>query len=215
MGSIGMNRNIMLYWDDFPTLDILEVVQEWQNFCPEWNVVLFSKATASRFLLDNYGGEMLRLFLTCAIPAMRSDFFRVFWAISEGGLYTDVRFVPMRKPTFFDSCKDLTVAIRPNGVIKNNFFYCKKDCKELKLIAFELIQAISRKVSNEILDVSGPHLWTRMLPKKETETVAVNAWRDDVLDKFIKFSFYKSCTRGTKMHWTRLQRHMSIYCDES
>ena len=208
------SSNVMLYWDDnAPTQDILDVVEKWRCFCPNSNVVLFDKETASRYLIDVYGQDILRLFLTCAVPAMRSDFFRVFWAISKGGIYSDVRFVPLRDPLLFDSGKDLTVGRRPDGLIVNNFFSCKKDCKELKLIAFEIMKAISQKEIQHVSYASGPRLWTRILPNTETDTMAIANWRNDTREKFIEYSNYKSCTRHTHMHWTKVQRRMSIYHD--
>ena len=87
------------------------------------------------FLRDNFGGDIARLFLTCTIPAMRADFFRVFWAISEGGIYSDLAFAPTREPLFFDAEKNLTVVKRPDGeVIRNGVFFSRKNCKELKLM---------------------------------------------------------------------------------
>ena len=207
------NRNIMLYWDDanpFPP-DVVKVSETWRNFCPGWNVTLFGKETALRFLRDNFGGDIARLFLTCAIPAMRADFFRVFWAISEGGIYSDLAFAPIREPLFFDAEKNLTVVKRPGGeVIRNGIFFSKKNCDELKLIAYEIMVAVGKKEIPCIWQATGPGAWTKTLQLSETSTVAILDWKD-LYGNFIKYSKYSSLTWSTDKHWKYLQRIMSIY----
>ena len=206
-------RNVMLYWDDANpfALDILAIAEEWRNFCPGWNVVLFGKETAVAFLHENFGEDIAKLFLTCAVPAMRSDFFRVFWAISEGGIYSDVKYVPMREPLFFDAGKDLTVTRNRNGNIRNSIFFSKRNCKELKLIAFEIVKNISKRETRSILKVTGPRLWTKTLSNEETGTMAVTDWRKDMIGRFVEFSNHPSSTRLTDMHWSRQSRRTSIY----
>ena len=108
--AVGKNRNIMLYWDDanpFPQ-DIIAVTEKWRNVCPAWNVMLFGQETACDNLRENFGGDIARLFLICGIPAMRADFFRVVWAISDGGIYSDMTYVPKIELLFFDPGKDVT-----------------------------------------------------------------------------------------------------------
>ena len=209
------NRNIMLYWDQadpFPP-DIVEVSEIWRKFCPAWNVTLFGKESACLFLRDNFGVDVVRLFLTCAVPAMRADFFRVFWAISEGGIYSDITFVPMREPLFFDPEKDLTVVKRPDGeIIRNGIFFSKKRCKEMKLIAYEIMNSVSKRESSHVAFATGPRIWTRMLWPNELGKVAILEW-EDLFGKFIKFSRYPSSTYNTDMHWKELQLRMSIYQD--
>lgn len=213
--AVGANRNIMLYWDEGDPLpqDIVWVCGIWRKFCPAWNVTLFGKETASNFLRDKFGGDVLRLFLTCAVPAMRADFFRVFWAISEGGIYSDMTFVPKREPLFFDPEKDLTVVKRPDGeVIRNGIFFSKKNCKELKLIAYEIMKSVSKREATHVAFATGPRIWTRILMPYEKCAVAILEWKD-LFGDFIKFSRYPSSTYGTDMHWKEMQLRMSIYQD--
>ena len=210
----GIDRNVMLYWDDVGELpsDIGVIREQWRHFCPGWNIKLFNIETARLFLRERYGEDIVRLFSTCALKAMRADFFRVFWAISEGGIYSDVRFVPKRKPLFFDPSKDLTVGRKPDGLIRNNTFFAKKDCNELKLIGYEIIKSISERKIPFVNEATGPVLWTRVLPEIDTSTLSIIDWRKDMLS-FIEFSDYPSCTRDTDMHWLELQRRMIIYQD--
>lgn len=141
------NRNIMLYWDNgnpFPP-DIIAIAEKWRILCPGWDVMLFCKDTAHVFLQQKFGGDIARLFLTCGIPAMRSDFFRVFYSISEGGIYSDVRYIPKREPLFIDPDKDLTLVRHSSYGFCNGIFFSKKNCAELKLVAYDIIEQISKR----------------------------------------------------------------------
>lgn len=221
------NQNVMLYWDNanpFPP-DILSVTEIWRNVCSTWNVMLFSKETACSFLRDKFGEDIVHLFLTCGMPAMRADFFRVFWAISDGGIYSDISFTPKREPQFFDPGKDVTLARKAyDGKIINGIFFSKKDSKALKLVAYEIIKTVSEKKRTNIYRVTGPAAWMRALwgrdtndletSDMETSTIAIvnfeNLCRDFLID-----SAYPSSTRGTDMHWSRQQKRKSIYHDLS
>ena len=223
------NKNVMLYWDDsnpFPP-GINAVAEKWKKFCPEWNVSLFNKETASRFLQEKFGGDVVKLFLSCAVPAMRSDFFRVFWAISEGGIYSDVAFVPKRFPCFFDSCKNITVAYRPRGgVLRNGIFFAKKNSKQLILIASEIIESIKDKNIQDVQFATGPRVWTRILVRNEISAVKFLQWSDLFRDYLTHSNFrygndlniakkknHKSATNHTDKHWLHLQLYNSIYQD--
>lgn len=216
------NRNVMLYWDDLmlewgevePYPDgIIAVKEKWQSFCPRWNAVLFSKETAWHFLREKFGRDIAELFSTCAVAAMRSDFFRVFWAISEGGIYSDLNFVPIREPFFFEPSKRLTVARRSdNGTIMNRIFFSKKGCEEMKLVANEIIETVSKREIPCILHSTGPGAWTRALSPNGTSGMTVLKW-EDLLGNVIERRNYGHTTRGTCQHWKKLQLRMSIYRD--
>lgn len=214
-GMPDVNRNVMLYWDDadpFPK-DIIKVSEIWQQRCPAWNVTLFCKNTAFSYLRDKFGEDMARLFLTCALPTMRSDFFRVFWAISVGGIYSDMSFVPSREPLFFDPGKDLSVPRRSSGgILINGFFYSKKGCKEMKLIAYEIVKTVSKKEIPCVLHATGPGAWKRALSQYETSAMAILEW-EDLLGDFIELSRYRSSVHSTPRHWKWQQLITKLYQD--
>lgn len=205
------NRNILLYWDEAPPpSDVTGVVDQWRNRSPNWNINLFDKGKAYRFLQDIYGGDVARTFLSCAIPVMRCDFFRNFWILSEGGVYSDMTFIPIREPAFFDTEKNITVVRRPNGTLTNNIFFAKKNCKEIQLFADELLRAVKMKKKGGVAKVTGPVAWRKTLWQRETSTMAIVDWKD-VFGKYIKNSNYTSCTRGKKSHWIKMQKRIGLY----
>ena len=53
--------------------------------------------------------------------------------MSEGGIYSDVAFVPRRDPLFFNPAMDITVITEEiPSTLLNGLFYSKKNSKELK-----------------------------------------------------------------------------------
>lgn len=206
--------------------DIIAITEKWRNFCPGWDVMLFGKDTACGFLQENFGRDIARLFLTCGLPNMRSDFFRVFWAIAKGGIYSDLLYSPKREPLFFNPEKNLTLARNHyTGIPINSIFFAKKDCAELKLVACQLITTISKREIRSIFGLTGPAAWTRALWGKgagrmkemdtsemESSTIAiVDVNLNCVFGEYLDQKIYPSCTRGTNMHWQQLQRYTGLY----
>lgn len=183
------NRNIMIYWDEStPPPSISAILEKWESVCPDWNVSLYNSVKASRFLHEKFGIEILRLFSQCALPTMRSDFFRVFWAASEGGIYSDVTFSPIREPLFFDEKKNITLLKDDRMSIRNGIFFAKKNCAQIKLIAFEIIKNVSIKKYKNIHMVTGPSAWVNAIGNEETDSIAIrNFW--EVRRKFTSNSF--------------------------
>lgn len=140
---------------------------------------------------------------------MRSDFFRVFWGIVEGGIYSDITFVPKREPLFFDMGKKLTVARRRHGNIESGIFPATKGCKELKLIAYEIIESVGQRKDGSIIKVTGPEVWRKTIWQRETSTMAIVEF--DYMWDFIERSNYASSTRRTDRHWTRMQWTTGLY----
>lgn len=208
----GVNKNIMIYWDKTPApKSILCILDCWKEKCNKWNVYLYDNESASKFLFDNFGGEIEKMFHTCALPSMRADFFRVFWAISVGGIYSDVTFVPKCEPYFFDEVKNITLLSFCDGTrIKNSAFFAKKNCAELKLVGYEIIKNISQKKKNNIFEVTGPGAWQDAIGVKETESIAIRDF-GKVRRNFLGFSGYPESTRNTENHWSVRQLQMSIY----
>lgn len=205
------NRNMLLYWDD-ENLDpsTTEVFQKWKSVCTSWNIKVFSRESARSFLNKEYGADIETAFLSCAVPAMRSDFFRIFWALAKGGIYSDFTFAPKCEPLFFDESKNLTLVKWPHGRIVNGIFFAKKDCDELKVVAFEILKAISCRTDNNIWSVTGLGAWIRALGGERTDSIEIIG-RSDLFKEFLEASNYNGSTRNTENHWSKLQVNKSIY----
>lgn len=228
-GETYANRNVMLYWDEGPPFPegIIAIAEIWRSRCPGWNVMLFGKEMAYRFLHEKFGDDICKLFLICNVHAMRSDFFRVFWALSEGGIYADMDLIPQREPLFFDPSRNLTVPISYRR-FKNSIFYSKKECDEIKLVAFEIIKAVSEK-KEPLLNRATAGAWMRALVRKESseEGYGIALRRmisqgDTGMIKVVNYEIlyreflcdspnYPGPKPDSDNHWKQLQRRVNIY----
>ena len=205
----------MLYWDENVTESVKEVVEIWRSVCPNWNVTLFTKCTAYQFLLEKFGTEVSNLFLSCSIPAMRSDFFRIHWAMSEGGIYTDMTFIPTQEPMFFDKSKPMTCFRFWHGRIVNGIFFANKDSPELHMIAKEVSIGVSQRIGTNLWLITGPGAWIRAVGQRETNTMTIlNSTPSDIVQYGIRHRKYQSSTRDSEHHWSQKQKHKSIFATD-
>lgn len=207
---VSVNKNVSLYWaDDAPSQSVKSVVEKWQQMCAGWNVSLYSRTTAHAFLKSHFGQDISDAFLSCAIPAMQSDFFRVFWAISEGGVYSDITFVPKAEPLFFAVERSLTVPTWNHGRIVNGIFYATKGSSALQRLADVILETVTQKDQDNVWLATGPGAWINTLGQEETADMAIVS-NDYLFDNYIRHSGYAS-TRGTDAHWSILQKNNDIY----
>lgn len=225
--GVPAHRNVMLYWDDEDIVpkEIAGIVEEWRRICSGWNIKLFGMESARDFLRDNFGKDISQLFLTCALPAMRSDFFRVCWAFSRGGIYCDLRHVPLREPLFFLPGKNLTLPLHDIGTVTNRIFYSKVESCELKLVQSEIIKSLRERKHESVWGATGPGAWMRalvpgpnrkrkiklrkMMTQGQKGEIELVTW-ENVL-KFFHDSNYPGPERFSHEHWTVQQLHVSIY----
>lgn len=204
-------QNVMLYWaDESPPDSVISVLHEWERVCPTWHIMLYSRQKAYDYLKHHFGTEISKLFSCCAIPAMQSDFFRVFWAISEGGVYCDLTFAPKTEPLFFSDEKPLTLVRWWHGRLVNGVFYAAKGCKELKLVAYEILAAVSLKEEKSIWLATGPGVWIRALGQVETAEISI-VTHEKLFETYLRPSGYDSSTRGTNQHWAVKEKLLDIY----
>lgn len=207
----ALSRNVMLYWaDDTPPPSVRAVVAQWKTVYVDWTVTLFSRATATAWLHDYCGSEIARMFGKCRLPAMQADFFRVFWAIETGGIYSDITFVPRVSPGFAATSKDLVVMRGFHGRIVSGIFYAKKGSADLKRIAYHILKAMSLQSDQNVWSATGPGAWIAALGQKETATLAIIP-DHEMYQKYVTRLIYQDSTRGSDLHWSKDQLSSSIY----
>lgn len=211
-------EKVFVYWDapEAPA-DVLAVVARWREKCPEREVELFNRDTARQFLTRTHGATIAALFDSCALPAMRSDFFRVFRALEGGGLYCDVTFAPQaglsRAPEGFGTATGLSV-VRWNahGRIVNGIFHAKAGNPLMQQIAYALTKGVSLRRGQNVWSVTGPGVWIPILD--QADPASFKAYDSDALfTGFLQRSGYTSSTRGTDQHWSKAQEAIGIFAD--
>jgi mannosyltransferase OCH1-like enzyme len=81
-------KNLFMYWDHNPPSEILENFEH-HRALKYFNLLNFSKESASEFLASSYGYDCRRMFLSLRHPSEESDFFRFHAINSLGGYYLD------------------------------------------------------------------------------------------------------------------------------
>ena len=85
-------RTLVRYWhdpDDLPG-DVRDCISSWDRLGDEGlEIRMFSDASAATYIAERYGARECDAFSRCRHPAMRSDYLRMCFLASEGGLYVD------------------------------------------------------------------------------------------------------------------------------
>jgi hypothetical protein len=129
---------------------------------------------------------------------MRSDFFRVFWALSKGGVYSDITFDP--------------ILIAPEKHI--TIMTTDQQCRELRSIALEILISLSKKEDQNVWSATGPGAFIRAIGNDETHTIH-KVSTSSLLKHDIAPSFYSASTWNGENHWSVKQLHMNIYVNDS
>ncbi|PHR54439.1 MAG: hypothetical protein COA44_13050 [Arcobacter sp.] len=86
-------KTIVQFWDDTDNLpwDVKECIDSWNYFEDKgYEQILFNEYTARQFITEKFTIEHVEAFKRCYHPAMKSDYFRLCFILSKGGLYVDV-----------------------------------------------------------------------------------------------------------------------------
>jgi Glycosyltransferase sugar-binding region containing DXD motif len=81
---------IVQYWhgEDVPG-EIGQLLVSFREQNPEMRHLVFSEASAERFIDDRFGSRELAAFRACAVPAMQADYLRYCAVLHYGGVYAD------------------------------------------------------------------------------------------------------------------------------
>jgi len=85
-------RTIVQFWDDMDQLpaDVRECIESWERLGEQgFKVLLFDNDRARDFVARRLGRRYESAYVKCYHPAMRSDYFRLCYILTEGGCYLD------------------------------------------------------------------------------------------------------------------------------
>jgi mannosyltransferase OCH1-like enzyme len=208
-----MKNNVLLYWDKFPFPEsVVSVSNLWKSLGDDWNVELFCFDSALSFLEKNFGERVSSAFMSCAIPAMQSDFIRVFWILKNGGLYADITFAPGDIPKFWHTNDKFVCARWQHGRIINGIFYSEPGSETLVKISEDILQNVQSRAGRNIRNITGPGVWNNIISSQEiTEYRVID--RADLFRKHIRHSKYSDSTRDSDLHWSKIQHNIDIFRD--
>lgn len=79
---------LMQFWDTDPPADVVAEMQAWERLAGA-RYVRFDAERAIEFFHRAIGAAEARMLAECPHPAIQSDFFRLGWLMTEGGIYVD------------------------------------------------------------------------------------------------------------------------------
>ncbi|PZW49203.1 glycosyl transferase-like sugar-binding protein [Humitalea rosea] len=86
----GPGCGVMQFWDSpVPPADVAEVMASWARMNPGLPHTVLDLARARAFIAAEHGEAALRCFDGCRHAAMKSDYLRLLWLFTHGGLYAD------------------------------------------------------------------------------------------------------------------------------
>ena len=88
---------LIQYWHCEETPDYIgSLLASFREKNPELRHMLFDRKTAGDFIAMHFGERELSAFLSCAVPAMQSDYFRYCAVYALGGIYADADYACRR-----------------------------------------------------------------------------------------------------------------------
>lgn len=162
---------IVQFWDSETVPDdVATAIATWRDQNRGFEHRLFNEATARAFIENSHGQRALAAFDRCHHPAMKADFFRVAYLVSEGGLYVDADDVCARPVAeLLEAISGAGFAASLSGdvapYVHNWFLAAAPGSPVLKLALADMINGIDRAhalgIKADIWHTTGPGLITR------------------------------------------------------
>jgi mannosyltransferase OCH1-like enzyme len=210
-------KKIMQFWDAHTLpADILPLTESWKKLNPNFDYQLFDDASARTYIEAHFSPAHIKAFDNCALPAMRSDFFRYAYIYQDGGVYSDAgiscaisleQWLDFDQPLIFvrKTFKDG----RPDRIM-NGFIAASPKNNLLKMALDECIKNINEKKLKNIWRVTGPGIINAIVNDGSTEPLTE-----------LDFDFFKTnCYIHSNLqhkktaHWSMQQNEQSIYSDD-
>jgi mannosyltransferase OCH1-like enzyme len=81
--------DLMQFWDSrFAPPDVEDLIASWCTD-PQFIHHRYDWESAYEFIRDRFDRRMVRVFESCAVPAMQCDVFRLCWLFEQSGVYVD------------------------------------------------------------------------------------------------------------------------------
>lgn len=90
--SASIPKRLIRYWHDPSVLpdDVRACLDSWDRLADDgFEFYMFNDVSGAAYIADKYGEPESQAFARCRHPAMRCDYLRLCFVLSEGGLYVD------------------------------------------------------------------------------------------------------------------------------
>jgi len=217
---------LIQFWDEAPPADVLKLMSTWK-YGPgaRWfSYDCFDDGAAREFIRENYDSRTLGAYLQCAVPAMKSDFFRYCYLHARGGVWVDADVGCVRSLyPLFSALERGLLCVRPAQMpgrirLVNWLLVVKKPGDRLfERIIADCIRNIEERSSNNIHVVTGGGVSTSLYHSQDAhERALFDGFR---IVQASNLTSYVSLVddlayKTTSRHWTIVQKERSIFSDD-
>ena len=197
-------------------------INKWKHLNQdEYECVLFNKNSALEYITTHFTKRYIDAYNKCAVPAMRSDYFRLSALAHENNIvYIDCNFKPLKslkqvgyfvegRTTLFYK-KDPTKLI--NGAVSN------LGNQKWKSIFIEIFELATQNIENEAYDnvwkITGPFVWRTIRNKHkdslegDDEPILVDFWLGN--PRFMGMLIKKGKIKCGR-HWSKINEKENIF----
>lgn len=145
------------FWDQDIPEAVAELVQGAKDLNSELDYHMFDDVGACDFIKSEFGSDMLQLYQSCAIPAMRADYFRYCYLQRHGGIYVDADFSAVQSvaPLVY-SDQVGCLYMRAKGLTNSLMYFRDAHDTLATRILEEASNNIRTRSSNNVWQVTGP-----------------------------------------------------------
>jgi len=223
---------IVQYWHESPPIEIRDLMGTWERAAGEgFEYHSFDDASARQFIRLHYDRRTEEAFLSCAVPAMRADFFRICALLVRPGIYVDADTRRTGVTTGFRFRSEQSAPLLPlyhrlqRGLlfqretrVSNAFMIVKRAPDPLlHAILSRVIDNIEARASNNVFFVTGPGVITKLKNQFGMEHEYFrdfDLWTADDLLPYMRL-VGKLPYKQTEDHWLNAQKVRSIFADRS
>jgi hypothetical protein len=209
MTSRQIPRQIIQFWDRPDSMPgrIAEALRSWSRES-DYASHVFDGDEARSFLRSNLAPKVVEAYDRATHPALKSDLFRYAALSVLGGIYVDADDVCRRFPRqIIARSPGLSLVRKFNGLVSNNFIVCEQGHAVLQAATEQTTHNILHRVSNNIAEVSGPHVIDDLARAATPGTLEILS--------FPEFRRHVSSSQpeNGQAHWSQFQERNSIFVD--
>lgn len=153
--------NLFQFWDTEAAPTEVEVLMDTWAKLAGFRYRRYTAVSAADYIEQHFDKRTLSAYLSCAVPAMKADFFRYCALYNEGGVYLDAdtcRRADIK--SFVAGAKRGMLMIR-QGRVANDFLFVRAPRDALLgAVKEQAIKNIEGRVANDVWQVTGPGILT-------------------------------------------------------
>lgn len=177
---------------------------------PDYDYQFYDDSRIDKFILNEFGENIFKLYKCINIGAAKADFFRYAILYKRGGIYLDIDSRIINKINSFITPEDKAViSYEDNGIffIQYALFFEKNHPFLKKTLELIVKNLLNNTYPNDTHRMTGPTVFTEAIKKcLETDNVSHRILQEDY-DKNVQFSFRSSKTflygLSRKGHWKK------------